>query len=209
MNRMSKYTQDANPVGKALASLEFSSETNQRIDALVKDLSKSNKELEEELTLVLSPYEETIRRQCKDAFAKVDKKITEDQIVKPEYLARMMVKSLRPELPQRVNVWDGNKESYLGQGEYCANVTVYLALLPDGTIVSNRDAETPIEPWELPRGSKSYVRENHPKIKLDSGKVVYGGQVWWGPALDEGINSVVVHRVGVGIGDDEDVEEIE
>ena len=80
-------------------------------------------------------------------------------------------------LGKRVKVWSGDNEVYLGEGEFVGFADVYLLRMPDGSIMSAEYAE------EKPEGGgvEDYVElvRGNPKIKLDSGRIVYGCQVWW------------------------------
>lgn len=77
----------------------------------------------------------------------------------------------------RVEVWSGDRNEYLGEGEFVGFVDVYLLRMPDGSIMSSENAE------EKPEGTgiENYAErvEGNPKIRLDSGRIVYGCQVWW------------------------------
>lgn len=72
----------------------------------------------------------------------------------------------------RVKVSDGSAKDSLGLGTVIDLVTVYIGGDPrSGCITSAQDAERPRE------GARAIP--NNPKILLDSGKVVYGCQVWF------------------------------
>ena len=78
----------------------------------------------------------------------------------------------------RVRVWNGDQTKYLGEGAMVGFVQVYIFQKPDGSISSNQIAE------EKPPGISEELIEkidSNPKIKLDSGRVVYGCQTWWSP----------------------------
>ena len=77
----------------------------------------------------------------------------------------------------RVLVWSGDGQTYLGEGNYDEDVTVYFFEI-DGGISSNRNAEE--KPEDLPE-EKIIKFDGNPKIVLDSGDIVYGCQVWWEP----------------------------
>jgi hypothetical protein len=83
---------------------------------------------------------------------------------------------------KRVNVWDGSGKNYLGLGTLQDYVTVY-AVRYKGALVSLSDAETPPP---VKDGMEVETIHNNPKILLDDGRTVYGCQVWWGPAKNEG-----------------------
>jgi hypothetical protein len=92
----------------------------------------------------------------------------------------------------RVDVWNGDRTECLGQGDYNEVTTVYFIKKveynsDDGepylVLSSLQNAE------EKPEGlSDDEVLTMHdcPKIVLDSGKVVYGCQVWWQEAKEQG-----------------------
>jgi hypothetical protein len=86
----------------------------------------------------------------------------------------------------RVRVKDGKQEEDLGLGTYMGEVDVHIAHTPDGSVLSSDDPENqPPDLAVLPEGSQvSHIQDN-PKIQLDTGRVVYGCQVWWEP-LTEG-----------------------
>lgn len=90
----------------------------------------------------------------------------------------------------RVEVWDGTGENYLGKGYYVGLATVNIVRSPDGTILSESNAEDPPSDSFMKQVEKAggdFERlTNNPKIELDSGKVVYGCQVWWQPIPEEG-----------------------
>ena len=78
----------------------------------------------------------------------------------------------------RVRVRAGDGETPLGEGTYVGEATVYVIVNEDGSLRSNENAET------MPAGiPEERIRRvpNNPKIVLDSGKTVYGCQVWWEP----------------------------
>jgi len=73
---------------------------------------------------------------------------------------------------RRVAVWSGDGSEALGNGTYVDQVTVYVIPSPGG-LSSYKCAE---ERPDLPNVEKI---ERNPKIRLDSGGIVYGCQVWW------------------------------
>ncbi len=77
---------------------------------------------------------------------------------------------------QRVQVHSGDGKTLLGNGTYVGNVPVYVIRTEWG-LQSATLAEEPPEGME---DVAEYLPSN-PKIVLDSGKVVYGCQVWWAP----------------------------
>lgn len=80
---------------------------------------------------------------------------------------------------QRVRVSSGDQSEDLGEGTYVGDVTVYFIQMPDGSLRSNDNAETRPDPKDVPEGGKVVSAGKNPKIVLDSGKTVYGCQVWW------------------------------
>ena len=80
---------------------------------------------------------------------------------------------------QRVKVRSGDGTEDLGLGWYVGDVTVFFIRHPDGHLTSAHDAEKPPPLEDLPPGAQLVKSENNPKIKLDSGDIVYGCQVWW------------------------------
>jgi len=91
-----------------------------------------------------------------------------------------------PEPPLRVDVWNGDRSEHLGKGTYTENVTVYFIRKPDGSLSSAPNAEREPTEEENPDGFPVREAPNNPKIILDSGRTVYGCQVWWQP-IDEPI----------------------
>jgi hypothetical protein len=85
-----------------------------------------------------------------------------------------------PKPPFKVKVWNGDRSEYLGEGTYVGETTVYFVRTDDG-IQSASNAE------ERPQGvpeDQIIEAPGNPKIVLDSGRTVYGCQVWWEPAED-------------------------
>lgn len=81
--------------------------------------------------------------------------------------------------PFRVKVWNGDQSKYLGEGIYEGDVKAYFVHLPDGSLNSLSNAEEKPDMTQFPPGSEMIESDNNPRIVLDSGKVVYGCQVWW------------------------------
>ena len=88
----------------------------------------------------------------------------------------------------RVKVRSGDGSEDLGLGWYVGDVTVFFIQHPDGHLTSAHDAEKPPPLEDLPKGAQLVKTDDNPKIKLDSGDVVYGCQVWWEP-VQEGIDT--------------------
>lgn len=82
----------------------------------------------------------------------------------------------------RVKVWDGSQKNYLGLGDYTSDVPVYVYMDKNGAIRSCPDAEQ--QPETIPEGCELRVIQDNPRIVLDSGRVVYGCQVWWKPVQE-------------------------
>lgn len=79
----------------------------------------------------------------------------------------------------RVEVWSGDMKDYYGQGELIDHVDVYIFFNgKDHLLVEKEDRLFPIEILERQNG-KPFIIHNNPKIKLDSGTICYGCQVWW------------------------------
>lgn len=83
----------------------------------------------------------------------------------------------------RVNVMLGDIFEPLSKGVIVDYVSVYFARMPDGHIVSLADAESePPAEWVAylkSVGVEIIKMPNNAKIKLDSGEIRYGCQVWW------------------------------
>jgi hypothetical protein len=88
---------------------------------------------------------------------------------------------------KRVVVSDGSAKTYLGEGTILGAATVYIMRMPDGSLCSLKDAGTrPSDELLSSLDATLEVVENNPKIRLDSGRIVYGCQVWWAELRDEG-----------------------
>lgn len=85
----------------------------------------------------------------------------------------------RPKPPYRVFVKDGSGVNLIGEGTYVGDVEVYAVVDKAGHLLSNHNAEVP--PETVPEGCTVHKIPKNPKIVMDSGDVVYGCQVWWGP----------------------------
>lgn len=71
----------------------------------------------------------------------------------------------------QVQVLSGDRTHYLGLGTLIGYANVYAVVTEDGAILSEHDAEQPHD--------DCIILQGNPKIKLDSGEIVYGCQVWW------------------------------
>jgi len=87
-------------------------------------------------------------------------------------------------IPERVRVWNGDQTQYLGEGKYVGEADVYFIRRPDGSILSNHNAEIEPDPSEVPDDCVVVSSTGNPKIVLDNGDTVYGCQVWWEPVED-------------------------
>ena len=85
----------------------------------------------------------------------------------------------------RVDVWSGDQSEHLGEGELVGDVDVFFIAMPDGSLRSLSNAEERPDDSLVPEGGKIISTSNNPKIILNSGKVVYGCQVWWHPILSQ------------------------
>lgn len=81
----------------------------------------------------------------------------------------------------RVKVFNGDQSEDLGEGTYLGEVTVYFIHMPDGSLRSLHEAEKKPSEDLIPEGAELIEAPGNPKIRLDSGDVVYGCQVWWEP----------------------------
>lgn len=79
---------------------------------------------------------------------------------------------------RRVMVFDGDAETPLGLGTIVGYVTVYAWMNQEGHLCSYQVAEDPQA--AVGREDVTVIPKNA-KIKLDSGRIVYGCQVWWRP----------------------------
>ncbi len=104
-----------------------------------------------------------------------------------EYLAYAieanLLRTARPkhQAGMRVRVHDGSGEKLLGEGTYEGDVSVYFIVMPDGSLRSLSNAEEEPPPEMVPEGGEVVKTDDNPKIRLDTGEVVYGCQVWWEP----------------------------
>lgn len=130
----------------------------------------------------------------KNKFAKEHSKIPE----KAEYFANLLHQECftpdppsapppappreRRKPPFRVRVWNDDRSEFLGEGQYVSNVKTYFYEI-EGGISSASNAEE--KPEGIPEDQIIESPDN-PKIVLDSGRVVYGCQVWWEPIEEEG-----------------------
>lgn len=93
--------------------------------------------------------------------------------------------------PLRVSVKSGDGTTPLGEGLYVEDVEVFVAMTPNGDLVSMRDATQP--PTDVPPGCEIRSIGENPKILMDDGEIRYGCQVWWEP-----VHLSVRFKLGVG-----------
>lgn len=83
-----------------------------------------------------------------------------------------------------VDVWAGDDGAYLGRGKITGFVQTWHVKLPNGNITSTSNPELPPTVEDIDEIIKAegtiVLSDDMPKILLDSGKVVYGCQVFWG-----------------------------
>lgn len=80
---------------------------------------------------------------------------------------------------RRVDVFSGDGVTPLGKGTYVDDVAVYFLEMADGSLRSATNAEEAPALELIPEGAKLHKTAKNPKILLDSGKTVYGCQVYW------------------------------
>lgn len=79
----------------------------------------------------------------------------------------------------RVKVWSGDQKDYYGEGELVDHVDVYLWKTAEGHLLTELNAGMVPTAAMIVRYGKPFIIHNNPKIKLDSGTICYGCQVWW------------------------------
>ena len=91
----------------------------------------------------------------------------------------------------RVKVLSGDQTEVLGYGNYDEDVSLYFFASPETSDVIFSETNPEEKPSDeliaemKEKGFHLVEHPNNPKIVMDSGKVVYGCQVWWAPADDE------------------------
>ena len=85
----------------------------------------------------------------------------------------------------RVKVTSGDLKRDLGEGTYTEDVWLYYGITEDGSLVSAKNPEVEPKLEDLPGAVKIARAEQNPKIRLDSGEVIYGCQCWWVPVEGE------------------------
>ena len=80
----------------------------------------------------------------------------------------------------RVKVWGEGADGPLSYGKLVGYVTVYFVETEDGLrSLENAEEKPTNEQIAEMGGSQLCSIEDNPKIRLDSGEIVYGCQVWW------------------------------
>lgn len=80
-----------------------------------------------------------------------------------------------------VGVYEGIGGVFLGHGRLVTRVTVYVIMMPRGTLCTlvNPEARPPARVVQKLKGTVKALR-NNPLIVLEhTGEIVYGCQVWW------------------------------
>lgn len=85
----------------------------------------------------------------------------------------------------QVHVMSGDQQVDLGEGTYVGDVPVYFFQMPDGSLRSASNAEERPPEEAIPPGAEVVRSRANPKIVLDTGKTVYGCQVWWELVIPE------------------------
>lgn len=86
-----------------------------------------------------------------------------------------------PMIGAEVEVWGGDKETFLGDGKIIDIVTVYAAKDKNGNLYTDDNPEEPFPEDLMPEGSETITIEGNVKIELNNEKIVYGCQTWWAP----------------------------
>lgn len=82
-----------------------------------------------------------------------------------------------PEKGTRVKVLEGDGTD-AGEGVFEGLADVWVAITADGDLLSATDAT---KKPKVAKGCRVVKFHENPKIRLDSGRVVYGCQVFWTP----------------------------
>lgn len=95
---------------------------------------------------------------------------------------------MEEQVGKKVSVKSGDGKKDLGQGTLIGLVDVWFVEVP-GSLRSAANAEKKPS-WWLRRkvagaGGTVRMEEGNPKIRLDSGEIVYGCQVWWSVIEDD------------------------
>lgn len=85
----------------------------------------------------------------------------------------------------RVDVWNGDKSQYLGQGTLIGKAIIYgYQGFQNGNPIMYSNPDSPEKPMPNPPPNTTEHKGESPKIKLDSGQIVYGCQTWWSPVQE-------------------------
>jgi hypothetical protein len=91
-----------------------------------------------------------------------------------------------PKKGTKVEVFDGGNNHRLGVGTFLGLCDVWVAITPEGDLLSCRDARRKPGKSELTKNCEWVKFSDNPKIRLDEeGRVVYGCQVFWKPVKVE------------------------
>lgn len=86
-------------------------------------------------------------------------------------------------LPMRVKVLSGDRQQYLGEGDHVGSVMTWFWVSPNASLASlpecEREPSAEAKAGMEADGYELLSVDDNPKIVLDSGRVVYGCQVWW------------------------------
>ena len=92
----------------------------------------------------------------------------------------------------RVSVGSGDGTQDLGLGIYEGEAEMHTAFMMEGnslfllSSMDEKDLDKQVETTLKNKKRKCVLirkaKTTTPKIKLDSGRVIYGSQCWWGPA---------------------------
>lgn len=152
----------------------------------VKDFPGSDEELRTKVKGIVRSASANLRETKPEEF-----KLNEDEVAQlADMFAELIVnerrragkRESRREYPYRVRVWNGDQSDYLGEGDLVGEVDVYYVRTAAGEIEAPQQPE--ILPVDLPEGASVIRAGKNPKIVLDSGRTVYGCQVWWDPIDD-------------------------
>lgn len=89
---------------------------------------------------------------------------------------------------ERVEVWAGSGDKFLGKGEVVGVADVYVFSLPNHDLLTMTDCEVVPPPDVIQRylefGAALRLIRDNPKIQLEDGTFTYGCNCWWRP-IDE------------------------
>lgn len=81
------------------------------------------------------------------------------------------------EVGMRVEVKSGDRSQSLGGGKYLGAVKTFALMTPNGDILTVDESIIQAQP-----GTEVVTIHDNKKIELDDGKIVYGSEVYHGPA---------------------------